>query len=175
MNSTAVSRCARWRPTGGADLVLLDRRMPDMEGLAVLAALRAHPATRAVRVVIVTASVFEEDRRAVFEAGADGFIGKPLRERDVLAEVARLCPGLQLDDAVPAAVPVASDAIPEPINRALAVRLAELIEAGDALRFERCLAEELRDTHPIVYRQLLDLVQKFDYARILALLMPEPA
>lgn len=160
-----------------ADLVLLDRRMPDMEGLAVVAALRAQAATRALKVVMVTASVFEEDRRAAFEAGVDGFIGKPLREREVLAEIARLCAGVRLsaDTAAPVADAGAGAAPPEPIERALAVRLAELIEAGDALRFERCLAEELRETHPVAYRQLLDLVQKFDYARILALLMPEPA
>jgi PAS domain S-box-containing protein len=165
-----------WR----ADLVLLDRRMPDMEGLAVVRALRAQASTRAIRIVMVTASVFEEDRRAAFEAGADGFIGKPLREQQVLAEIERLCPGVRLAaGAVPAPAPAAASGVasgaaqPEPIDRALAVRLAELIEAGDALQFERCLAEELRETHPVAYRQLLDLVQKFDYARILALLMPE--
>jgi PAS domain S-box-containing protein len=155
-----------------ADLVLLDQRMPDMDGLDVVRALRAHAATRALRVVIVTASVFEEARRAAFDAGADGFIGKPLRDAEVVAEIARLCPGVRLAPAA-AAVPPPSAGQPEPIDRAVAVRLAELIEAGDALQFERCLAEELRATHPVAYRHLLDLVQKFDYARILALLMPE--
>jgi PAS domain S-box-containing protein len=171
--SQACATAASWP----AELVLLDQRMPDMDGLAVLRTLRAQPSTQAVRVVMVTASVFEEERRAAFEAGADGFIGKPLREQEVLGEIERLCESVRLVSgdapvpAPPAAAGAGGDA--EPIDRAVAVRLAELIEAGDALQFERCLAEELRETHPVAYRQLLDLVQKFDYARILALLMPE--
>lgn len=152
-----------------ADLVLLDRRLADLDGLAVARALRADAATRDVRIVIVTAGAADEERPAAFAAGADGFIAKPLREAELLAEIARLFP------AVRPAAPGASAARPEPIGPALAVRLAELIEAGNALQFERCLAEELRDTHPATYRQLLELVRKFDYARILALLMPESA
>jgi PAS domain S-box-containing protein len=167
----ACAAAASWP----ADLVLLDQRMPGMDGLAVLRALRAQAATQTVRVVMVTASVFEEERRAAFEAGADGFIGKPLREPEVLGEIERLCAGVRLAPAEGPSAPPADErgADAEPIDRAVAVRLAELIEAGDALQFERRLAEELRDTHPVAYRQLLELVQKFDYARILALLMPE--
>jgi signal transduction histidine kinase/DNA-binding response OmpR family regulator len=176
VGSEVCAVAADWQ----ADLVLLDQRMPGMDGLAVLRALRAQAATQAVRVLMVTASVFEDERRAAFEAGADGFIGKPVREQEVLAEIARLCAGVRLAPAAtPSASASASPAMaaatgkPEPIDRAVAVRLAELIESGDALQFERCLAEELRGTHPVAYRQLLELVQKFDYARILALLMPE--
>jgi CheY-like chemotaxis protein len=122
---------------------------------------------------MVTASVFDSERLAAFEAGADGFIGKPLREHEVLAEIGRLCPAVRLVPVTTPASAAVPAGAPEPIDDAVAVRLAELIEAGDALQFERCLAEELRETHPVAYRQLLDLVQKFDYARILALLMPE--
>jgi PAS domain S-box-containing protein len=156
-----------------ADLVLLDQRMPGMDGLSVVRSLRAQTATRGVRVVMVTASVFDSERLAAFEAGADGFIGKPLREHEVLAEIGRLCPAVRLVPVTTPASAAVPAGAPEPIDDAVAVRLAELIEAGDALQFERCLAEELRETHPVAYRQLLDLVQKFDYARILALLMPE--
>jgi DNA-binding response OmpR family regulator len=124
--------------------------------------------------VIVTASVFKEDRAAAFEAGADGFVGKPLRETEVLAEITRLCRGVHLAAAAPAAPAPGSGAVqPEPIDRAVALRLVELIEAGDALEFERCLTVGLRASHPVAYRQLLDLVQRFDYARILALLTLE--
>jgi signal transduction histidine kinase/DNA-binding response OmpR family regulator len=173
LGGEVCAAAADWK----ADLVLLDQRMPDMDGLAVLRALRAQAATRDVRVVMVTASVFEDERRAAFEAGADSFAVKPVREQEVLAEIARLCPGVRMAPvAAPSSSPASSSAPagkPEPIDRAVAVRMAELIEAGDALQFERLLAMELRDTHPVAYRQLLELVQKFDYARILALLLPE--
>jgi DNA-binding NarL/FixJ family response regulator len=60
----------------GADVMLLDIRMPGMDGLEVLRQLAAEPALRAVRVIVVT--TFEIDQY-VFEAlgaGANGFVLK---------------------------------------------------------------------------------------------------
>ncbi|MBF9070075.1 response regulator [Streptacidiphilus fuscans] len=68
----ALARLRQDRP----DVMLLDIRMPDMDGLEVLRQIAADPALRAVRVVVVT--TFEIDHY-VFEAlqlGAGGFILK---------------------------------------------------------------------------------------------------
>jgi CheY-like chemotaxis protein len=64
------------------DLVLMDMRMPGMDGLTATRELRA----RGIRtpVVALTANAFEEDRRACLEAGMDDFLAKPLK-RDTLA------------------------------------------------------------------------------------------
>jgi two-component system cell cycle response regulator DivK len=60
------------------DLVLMDVRLPGMDGLAALKLLRADPRTSKVPVVAVTASVMPDERNRFSEAGFDGFIAKPI-------------------------------------------------------------------------------------------------
>jgi two-component system cell cycle response regulator DivK len=60
------------------DLILLDIGLPDEDGYAVLAKLRADPRMRNTRVVAVTAHRALEEMRRARAAGFDGFIGKPL-------------------------------------------------------------------------------------------------
>lgn len=58
------------------DVVVMDIRMPELDGIQASAAIRADPALRGVRVLILT--TFEEDEYVVaaLRAGASGFIGK---------------------------------------------------------------------------------------------------
>lgn len=60
------------------DLLLLDIHLPDLDGYRVLAQLRADPATRALRVVAVTAQAMPADRQRVAQAGFDDCLTKPL-------------------------------------------------------------------------------------------------
>jgi len=61
------------------DLVLMDLRMPGLDGLEVTRRLRSAPALNQPPVIAVTANVFEDDRRACEAAGMQGFLGKPFR------------------------------------------------------------------------------------------------
>ncbi|WP_431855509.1 response regulator [Azospirillum sp.] len=63
------------------DLVLLDLRMPEMDGIEALRRIRALPdrAQAAVRVVVLTASALPEDADRCRAAGADAVLAKPLR------------------------------------------------------------------------------------------------
>jgi CheY-like chemotaxis protein len=70
-------------------LVLLDRHLPDGDGLSLARELRASEATAAVPILLVSASVLPVDRTAAEEAGCAGFIDKPVRVDALLAEVAR--------------------------------------------------------------------------------------
>ena len=70
-------------------LVLLDRHLPDGDGLSLARELRASAATAGVPILLVSASVLPVDRVAAEEAGCDGFIDKPVRVESLLAEVAR--------------------------------------------------------------------------------------
>ena len=69
------------------DLILLDVMMPDMDGLEVLARLRADEATRDIPVILVTALVDDEHEQTGFEAGAADYIHKPIRIPIVQARV----------------------------------------------------------------------------------------
>lgn len=59
------------------DLVLLDWMMPGRDGISVLRALRADPATADIPVVVLTARGQDEDRRIAMDAGSSLFLNKP--------------------------------------------------------------------------------------------------
>jgi two-component system, cell cycle response regulator DivK len=69
------------------DLVLMDIQLPGMNGIDALKALRANPATAAIPVVAITASVMQQDRQQIMNAGFNGFIEKPINLRNFLDTV----------------------------------------------------------------------------------------
>jgi CheY-like chemotaxis protein len=69
------------------DLVLLDIRMPEMDGYEVVAALKAEPGLAGTRVVAVTASVMVGDREQITAAGFDDYIDKPIDPETFIAQV----------------------------------------------------------------------------------------
>ena len=73
-------------------LILLDIRMPGMDGYEVAAAVRGHPELAATRVVAVTASAMVGDRERIVAAGFDGYIQKPIDPERFIAEVQRFLP-----------------------------------------------------------------------------------
>lgn len=75
------------------DLVLMDIQLPGISGVEALARLRGDPATAAIPVAAVTASVMQQDRSAITAAGFDAYIGKPIDLKSFLAEVQRLLEG----------------------------------------------------------------------------------
>ncbi len=69
------------------DLVLMDIQLPGMNGIDALRILRADPATAKIPVIAVTASVMQQDRKLILEAGFDSYLGKPLNLAEFLATV----------------------------------------------------------------------------------------
>jgi two-component system cell cycle response regulator DivK len=69
------------------DLVLMDIQLPGMNGIQALKVLRANPETAKIPVVAVTASVMQQDRTLITEAGFDGYIGKPINIKEFLERV----------------------------------------------------------------------------------------
>jgi two-component system, sensor histidine kinase and response regulator len=67
--------------TGEFELVLMDLRMPEMDGLAATRAIRKAERTtgRHIVVIALTANVLDGDREACIEAGMDDFLTKPLK------------------------------------------------------------------------------------------------
>ena len=70
-------------------LILMDIQLPGMSGIDALKALRAEPATAAIPVVAITASVMQQDRQQIMSAGFNGFIEKPINLRSFLDTVQR--------------------------------------------------------------------------------------
>jgi DNA-binding NarL/FixJ family response regulator len=72
------------------DVVLLDLRMPDIDGLEVLGRLRNLEPPPACRVLIVSASLDEQTESAARAAGAAGCVGKELARADICAAALRV-------------------------------------------------------------------------------------
>jgi CheY-like chemotaxis protein len=72
----------------GHDLILMDRRLPGLDGLQTARRLRAAGVT--VPIVALTADAFDEDRRRCLDAGMDDFIVKPLEPLALRAVLSRL-------------------------------------------------------------------------------------
>ena len=64
------------------EAVLLDLRMPRVDGFAVLSALQADERTREIPVIVMTTSADDEDRLRAYQNGAVGFVRKPLNHRE---------------------------------------------------------------------------------------------
>jgi two-component system cell cycle response regulator DivK len=69
------------------DLILMDIQLPGMNGIEALRILRADPSTAGIPVIAVTASVMQQDRNLITEAGFDGYIGKPINLKEFLDAV----------------------------------------------------------------------------------------
>ena len=71
-------------------LVLMDIRLPGIDGIEALRRLRAEPATRGIPIMAMTASVMTADRQKITDAVFDAFQSKPLKVKDFVAAVERL-------------------------------------------------------------------------------------
>ena len=69
------------------DLILMDIQLPGINGIEALRVLRANPETAAIPAVAVTASVMQQDRKHITEAGFEGYLGKPLNLKEFLETV----------------------------------------------------------------------------------------
>ena len=71
------------------DLVLLDVRLPDGDGLALAAELHERMKDRPI-VVVLSASVLPSERDAALRSGADAFLAKPYHPSELVATVLQL-------------------------------------------------------------------------------------
>ncbi|WP_394756653.1 phosphate regulon transcriptional regulator PhoB [Rhodoferax sp.] len=69
------------------DVILLDWMLPGESGLLLAKRWRAHPRTKAVPIIMLTARGDEADRVAGLDAGADDYIAKPFSTKELLARV----------------------------------------------------------------------------------------
>lgn len=79
----AVREFEEWRP----HLILMDFRMPVMDGLEAIRRIRSMPGGLELKIIAVTASAMDENRQQLLEIGADDFIGKPFREVELFQKI----------------------------------------------------------------------------------------
>ena len=72
------------------DLILMDLRMPVLDGFEAIGRIKADPATREIPIVGLSAQVMKEDRDRCLRAGAQGYITKPIDLDALRQEIQRM-------------------------------------------------------------------------------------
>lgn len=82
-------------------LIMLDLNLPDMSGLAILARIRASPALLDTPVMVLTTTDDRLEMERCYELGCNGYMAKPVRQRDLTAALQGMgiLPHLQLCEA----------------------------------------------------------------------------
>ncbi|MEM7351770.1 MAG: response regulator [Acidobacteriota bacterium] len=75
------------------DLILMDMRMPVLDGWEATRRLKADPATRGIPVIALTAHAMAEDRQEALAAGCDDYDTKPVEFKRLLRKIAQQLEG----------------------------------------------------------------------------------
>lgn len=147
------------------DLILLDARLPDMPGVALVRRLKADPATRDIPLLMMSGPVDTAQRVAALDAGAEDCLARPLQEVMLMARIRSLLRAreadneLRLRDAATRAIGFA-----EPASRFESSATVVLVagQRQTALAWRRQLAPHLKARFVVVAREAalndLDLV-----------------
>jgi PAS domain S-box-containing protein len=79
----AIQKFEQWRP----HLILMDFRMPVMDGHEAIRRIRAMSGGKEPRIIAVTASALDENRQDLLAIGADDFLSKPFREVELFQKI----------------------------------------------------------------------------------------
>jgi PAS domain S-box-containing protein len=76
---TAIAAVKEWHP----HLILMDRRMPGMDGIHATQEIRRLSLSLRPKIVAVTAHAYSEEQREMLDAGCDAFLRKPVRVQEL--------------------------------------------------------------------------------------------
>lgn len=75
------------------ELILLDINLPEMNGFEAVAKLKAHPVTRHIPVVAISANAMKGDIQRGMVEGFDGYLTKPINIHDLFSYLEQYLPG----------------------------------------------------------------------------------
>ena len=159
-----------WQP----HLILMDMRMPIMDGLTATQHIKETDQGRETAVIALTASAFEEDRTLILAAGSDDFVRKPFREQELLAIIARHL-GSEYVYIEENEVQTADSHLTASDMAAIPTHLLDglhqaTIQADIDLMFHHI--EQIGELAPHIGNLLAECAYKFDYDQITALTEP---
>jgi CheY-like chemotaxis protein len=173
----AVNEFKSWRP----HLILMDVRMPVMDGREAIRRIRAAAQGEAITIIAVTASAMDENRQELLAIGADDFIGKPFQEADLFRKIQTHL-GVEFL-YVEKAVAERSEVVVELTAESVACLPQDLIhvmrDAVIGADLDQLLAkiEDVAATSPDIARGLRSLAERFEYQKLLDLFgadLPRP-
>ena len=141
------------------DLVLLDVNMPGMGGVATCSEIRAH--LPKIGIVMVTVQDGESEMVRALEAGADDYITKPIRFRELVARLRAVLRRLRIDDVNEPTLLQAGDLMLD-LNRRLLSRQGELVHLTPT-EFELLALLMRNQGTPVTHTKLLRSVWGPEY------------
>ena len=75
------------RENGNVDLILLDRHMPEMDGIAMLEALKANDLFKNIPVTMVTVELERDEIHKAIEKGAKNYLIKPFSQENLVGKI----------------------------------------------------------------------------------------
>lgn len=159
-----------WHP----HLIWMDRRMPVMDGVEATRRIRQLPGGKDVKIVAVTASVFEEQVQELLDAGMDGVVRKPYRIHEIYDCMARQLGvtyvyQLVEGEAAPAEVTPAMLAV---LPAAMRKELKDALESLDSDHITAAI-QQVSKVDAALAQTLSRMTDNFDYPAILHALAPE--
>ena len=139
----AIAAAAAIKP----ELILLDIRMPGMDGFEVCRRLKARIDTRDVPIIFISASADAEERLQLWKFGGVDFVSKPFDKHELIARVGSRLELSRLQKRLEQLV-VERTASLETANRRLREELAERVRAEKALRESEARFRSMADTAP---------------------------
>jgi CheY-like chemotaxis protein len=165
----AIRNWEEWKP----NLILMDVHMPGMDGLEATRRIKGDPRGAETIIVCLTASALDEDRRAVFQNGADDFLAKPCLEDELLEKIRGLLKVVfdyEQDAENPSETPGSDPATLAKLSHVLAAELRDATLNGDKRLLDR-LIRRVRDTEDAAFaHSLQELADKYDYEALTQLL-----
>lgn len=172
----AVQAVRTWKPW----VVLMDMTMPVMDGYEATQIIKASPELKDTVIIAVTASAFEEDRQRIIAAGADGYLPKPFKDRDLFETIGRLTGAEYLyeEEGVPEKPSPVADGTVEmrhiihTLPEALVRQMRDAVEGADLDRLN-ALFGPLAAEHASLVQGLQSLAARYDYEALIALFSQE--
>ena len=165
----AIRAWQEFRP----QLILMDIRMPVLDGLEATRRIRRCPGGPETVIIALTASAMDEDRRTVIEAGVDDYLSKPCREQELLAKIQQ---HLDVDYVYGGEEPAVRTAEGRSQNLpdSLRTELRQAVLEGDKARLDG-LIEKARLYDTGAAEELQELADRYEYDSLREVLEPAPA
>ena len=168
----AISKFESWHP----HLILMDMRMPVMDGYEATQRIRAMANGKEIPIVALTASIFEDELKKIASLGMQGFIRKPFRENELFQTIGKLLginyiheneirqiPSRYANDEAALAIAIAK------LPNSLLLKMQNALAVADMDLLVN-LINTLKNNNPDLAQQLMMMAENYDYHQLEQLL-----
>ena len=162
-----------WQP----HLIWMDLRMPVLDGYQATRQIKAAPQGRQAKIIVLSASVFEQDSQAVMAAGCDDFLRKPFQDDEIFAMLEKhLGVRFAHEEHDPSQTSQTAfldvNAFTASLANVPSDMLQELARATKQLDIKLMLhiISKIREEHPSAAEMLEQMAKNFEYEEILAVI-----